>query len=130
MLKGVSLLKMKNIDNIRKKIGTIENLLQQIKSELDVISIEKPPQKKTVLKEEDLSDELLKERYEKLYEKFTSGLNPEIADFIKSKSKKYLSSFCRANNVPVDANKKSKEFILNEVLQWFAQRKAITKKAT
>lgn len=124
---------MNRLENIKKKIEQVEKLLAEIKGEVEALSKENESrQTKTRQPEEVLpSDEELCREYDRLYQAFIS-LNSEAAveEFIKSKSKTYLKSFCRANNLPVDITKVSKAGIVNVVLQWMAQRKAITQKTT
>jgi hypothetical protein len=122
---------MNRFDNIKKKIQHIENLLAEIKNELEILIKEKETQPKKASKKESLpSNEELRVEYERLYEKFRTKNTKAIDEFIKEKSKNYLNAFCKANNLPVDTTKVSKDGIAREVMQWFAQRQAITKKAT
>jgi len=123
---------MNKLETIKKKIEQIEELLAEIKGEVEAQSQEnKSRQTKARQTEEVLpSDEELRSEYDRLYQDFVS-LNPgTVEDFIKSKSKAYLKAFCRANNLPVDTTKVSKARIVDVVLQWMAQRKAITQKTT
>lgn len=122
---------MDRIDSIKAKIKQIESLLAVIKSELETLNkkAEAKP-KKTCTDEPSPSDEQLRAEYENLYEQFVGTNSKVIEKFIKNKSKNYLKAFCKANNLPVDTTKVSKDGIVGEVFQWMAQRKAITKKAT
>lgn len=121
---------MNSIDRIKTKIEGIEKLLIGVKIELEVMSKEtKPHQKKSTKNEPLPSMEDLRSEYEKLYEEFIAGNFKAIEEFIKGKSKYYLKAFCKANNLPLDTTKVSKDGIAKEVMQWMAQRKAITKKA-
>jgi hypothetical protein len=122
---------MNKIDNIKAKIEQIESLLAVIKNELETLSKEGKVKPKKSHTEEPLpSEEELRAEYEKLYEAFIFTNPKAIEEFIKGKSKNYLRVFCKANNLPVDTTKVSKEGIAKEVFQWMVQRKAITKKAT
>jgi hypothetical protein len=120
---------MSNIDPIKKRIEQIENLLKEVKYELDKISEEKSSKKEVTHKDEIIpTDEVLHADYEGLYIEFRNGNFANIQLFIKSKSKNYLKSFCRANSLPIDGYKASKDKIIAEVMNWLAQREAITKK--
>lgn len=123
---------MNKIETIKKKIEQIEELLAEIKGELKDLSQEnKSRQTKAQQTEEVLpSDEELRSEYDRLYQDFVSLNSGTVEDFIMSKSKAYLKAFCRANNLPVDTTKASKARIMEVVLQWMAQRKAITRKTT
>jgi hypothetical protein len=122
---------MKSVNRIKGKIEQIEKLLAEVKKELEIVSKGSQLQPKKLGTEEHLpSEEELKTEYEKLYEEFvTKNSKDIITTFIKGKSRVYLKAFCRANNLPLDASKVSKEKIAATVLQWMKQRKAITNKA-
>jgi hypothetical protein len=121
---------MNSIDRIRTKIEGIEKLLTEVKIELEVMSKEtKPHQQKSTKNEPLPSMEDLRSEHEKLYEEFLARNFKAIEEFIKGKSKYYLKAFCKANNLPLDTTKVSKDGIAKEIIQWMAQRKAITKKA-
>lgn len=123
---------MNRLDAIKKKIVQVEELLVQIKGEVEALSKEKESRQTKAQKPEEYlpSDEELRSEYDRLYQQFISS-NPEtVEEFIKGKSKTYLKAFCRANNLPVDITKVSKAKIVDIVLQWMAQRKAITQKTT
>lgn len=123
---------MNTFDHIRKNIEQIEKLLSKVRADLETLSKEKASElKKPAEKIEKLpSEEELQQEYEKLYEEIIRGNPNAIEEFIKSKTKTYLKAFCKANNLPIDTTKVSKDEIVKEVTQWMAQRKAITKKAT
>ncbi len=122
---------MNRINSIRAKIERIKSLLAEIVVELETLSKEGKAQVKKVHKEEPLpSEKELRTEYETLYKEFTGKGSKAIEEFIKAKSKIYLKAFCKANNLPVDTTKVSKDGIIKEIMQWFAQRQAITKKAT
>ncbi len=122
---------MNRLETIKKKIEQVEELLVEIKGEVEALSRESESQQtKTRQPEEVLpSDEELRSEYDRLYQDFISSNSGVVEEFIKSKSKTYLKAFCRANNLPVDITKVSKARIVDVVLQWMAQRKAITQKA-
>jgi hypothetical protein len=122
---------MDRIDSIKAKIEQIESLLAMIKSELETLSKKAEAKPKKARTDEPLPpDEQLRAEYENLYEQFIGTNSRAIEEFIKNKSKNYLKAFCKANNLPVDTTKVSKDGIVREVFQWMVQRKAITKKAT
>jgi len=119
---------MDRIEIIKAKIEQIENLLNLIKRELDNLQKNENNNSKKLCIEKSLpSDEKLQSEYEKLYEKFTEANIKYIEDFVKDKSKAYLKAFCKANNLPVDTTKLSKEAIVNQIIQWLSQRKLISK---
>jgi len=119
---------MNRLDAIKKKILQVEELLAEIKGELEALSKENElRQTKSRQPEEVLpSDEELRSEYDRLYQQFISSNQGAVEEFIKA----YLKVFCRANNLPVDITKVSKAKIVDVVLQWLAQRKAITQKTT
>lgn len=123
---------MNRFETIKKKIEQVEELLAEIKGEVEALSKENESrQTKTRQPEEVLpSDEELRLEYDRLYQDFISSNSAVVEEFIKSKSKTYLKAFCRANTLPVDITKVSKAGIVDIVLQWMAQRKAITQKTT
>ncbi|HIE30160.1 TPA: hypothetical protein EYP66_23080 [Candidatus Poribacteria bacterium] len=123
---------METVDHIRKNIEQIEKLLSEVKADLETLDKKRVSElKKSAEKIEKLpSEEKLRLEYENLYQMSIGGNANAIEEFIKSKTKTYLKAFCKANNLPIDTTKVSKDGIIKEVTQWMAQRKAITKKAT
>lgn len=123
---------MNRLDAIKQKIVQVEELLAEIKGEIEVLSKENESrQTKVQQPEEDLpSDKELCSEYDRLYQQFISSNPGAVEEFIKGKNKTYLKAFCKANNLPVDITKVSKAKIVDVVLQWMAQRKAITQKTT
>ncbi|MFN7064888.1 MAG: hypothetical protein ACK4OF_01875 [Aquificaceae bacterium] len=125
---------MNRFANIKKKIQLIENILNEIKNELETLIKESETQPKKVnksKKEALLSpDKELQAEHERLYKKFKTKNTKAIEEFVKEKNKDYLKAFCKANNLPIDVKKVSKDDIAKEIIKWFAQRQAITKKAT
>lgn len=123
---------MDKIDRLKKKIEQIEALLVEIKSELEALSkegeIKLNKQLQTETETTIPSNDELRLEYDRLYQDFIASNTRAIEEFIKGKSKTYLKNFCRANNLPVDTTKISKTRIVDIVLQWMAQRKAITQK--
>ncbi|MCS6965795.1 MAG: hypothetical protein NZ473_03400 [Candidatus Kapabacteria bacterium] len=123
---------MNRLKTIRKKIEQVEALLAEIKGEVEALSKENESRQTKARQPEEVlpSDEELRSEYDRLYQDFISSNSGAVEEFVKSKSKNYLKAFCRANNLPVDITKVSKAGIVDVVLQWMAQRKAITQKTT
>jgi len=115
-------------DRINAKIDQIERLLAEIREQVKTVSKEGESQPRRVRGGGALpSDEVFRAEYERLYEEFIGRNLMAVEGFIKAKTKVYLQAFCKANNLPVDAAKLRKDKIASEVMQWMAQRKAITK---
>ncbi len=123
---------MNKVVDIVKKIERIESLLAEIKGELEALSKEdeSKPRKQRQAKETIPSDEEMRFEYNRLYQEFITSNSGVVTEFIKGKNKTYLKAFCRANNLPIDTTKAPKDRIADVVMQWMAQRKAITQKAT
>jgi hypothetical protein len=142
---------MKGIDHSKIKMKEVEKLLAEVKERLKtpgkgfMSHREKTagetapiPKKEPRIEDEEKisakeivpSEDELRNLYEKLYEQFVARDFASIKEFIKTKSKVYLLAFCKANKLPIDASKVSKERIAEEVMLWTSQRKAITKKLT
>lgn len=111
------------------KIEQIEKLIHEIKNELSALSREEgiSPKKRKTKDEVIPSQEELKKLYEHFYNDFVENRGDEIRRSIEQKTKRVLAAFCRANNLPIDGSKASKKEIYEEVINWLAQRKAITK---
>lgn len=120
-----------NITTIIKKIEQAESILAEVKADLESMrkQQESEPPKQRQITEVIPTDEELRSEYEQLYQEFTASNSRTVEDFVKSKSKAYLKAFCRANNLPIDTTKASKDKIADVIIQWMAQRKAITQKA-
>lgn len=123
---------MNSLEKIKNKIEQIEELLDEIKGEVEALSKENESRQTKARQPQEVlpSDEELRSEYDRLYQDFGSSNSGAVEEFIKSKSKTYLKAFCRANNLPVDVTKVSKAGIADIVLQWMAQRKVITQKTT
>lgn len=122
---------MSKFERLKGKIEQIEKLLFDVKKELDILIKERQSQTPQKTKGEAIpSDDELKHEYENLYELFKSKNIVAIKEFINKKDKNYLKAFCRINNLPLDVTRVSKDKISDELLQWLAQRKAITQRAT
>jgi len=120
---------VKKLSRLIRKIEQIENLLAEIKLELK--ELENENKKKVSIntpskKEKYPSDKELKEEYNTLYQFYVSGNIDKVYEFIKSKNKEHLKYFCKANNLPIDIKKVSKDEISKEIVRWMAQRKAIS----
>jgi uncharacterized protein Yka (UPF0111/DUF47 family) len=111
------------------KIAQIEKLIDEIKRDLTSLGEEQQvlPRKKMGKEEVIPSQEELRNLYEQFYEYFLVNRREEIIKAIEKKTKKFLASFCKANNLPIDGSKASKKKISEEVINWLSQRKAITK---
>lgn len=122
---------MSHISIIRKKIAAIESALSELKSQLDALEQEKhaSPTKPSRPKAQLPSQNELKEFYDTLYAKFVAGNSKEPYDLLKTRSVAYLAAFCKVNQLPIDIKKVSKEEAISSIIQWLAQRKAITKEA-
>jgi len=119
---------MNKIEKLKSKIVKIELILNEIKEELTSLEKELNITKKSKKIEDFPPPEIFKKEYEELYEKFLKENSKSVKEFINSKSLKYLLKFCQINNIVIDSKKRSKTKIANELIQWFVQRKAITKK--
>ena len=119
------------MDRIKSKVEQIERLVSELKQELENLAQEKPREAVKIRKKEIIPpDEELKLEHEKLFSDFMNQDHKKINEFVTGKSKNYLKSFCKVNNLPLDTTKLSKEKISAEVIQWMAQRKAISQKIT
>lgn len=128
----------------QKKLKDVDRLLSEVRAKIKELSkgravrnAEVVPEPKSVPKvagkavihrKEPNEPIDLKSKYEVLYEEFVSGKIDEIRDFLKGKDKIFLMEFCRANDLPVDAARVSKNTIVEEVMYWMSRRKAISKK--
>ncbi len=121
---------MKSINKIIAKIEKIEKLLNEVKEELKLITSEQNPEKKETKKEErNLNHNSLQSEFDNLYQKYIAQNDSSIInDFVNEKDVLYLKDFCKANNISLDSKKVSKDKIANEILKWFTQRKAISKR--
>jgi len=126
---------MDKVKVIKAKIEKAEKLLDEVKRDLEKLINEIDSKKSKAGKkqfDQNLpSEEELRREGEDLYQKFVTAKDgrTEIEGFVKSKTKKYLKAFFKANSLPGDTTKLSKQKIADEIMKWFIQRKAITKKA-
>ena len=115
------------IERIITKIERIEVLCAEVRAELQALKQETVTKaRRTTKKEEIPSEAECKEEFNRLYELFLAGNAEAVEKFVMSKTKIYLKAFCKANDLPADTAKLAKKRIADEVLKWFAQRKAIT----
>ena len=121
---------MKSINKIISKIEKIEKLLIEVKEELKQITFEQKSEKKEAKREERNWDfKSLQSEFDNLYQKYIDKNDTSIVnDFVNEKDVVYLKDFCKANNISLDSKKVSKDKIAEEVLKWFGQRKAISKR--
>lgn len=121
---------MKQINKIITKIEKVEKLLNEVKDELKLITSEQNPEKKETKKEERNWDHnSLQSEFDNLYQKYIIQNDSSIINnFVNEKDVLYLKDFCKANNISLDSKKVSKDKIANEILKWFTQRKAISKR--
>lgn len=121
---------MKTINKLIAKIEKIEKLLNEVKDELKLITPELNLEKKEVKKEERIWDHnSLQSEFDNLYQKYIVQNDSSIINvFVNDKDVLYLKDFCKANNISLDSKKVSKDKISNEILKWFTQRKAISKR--
>lgn len=116
------------IERLIAKIERIEALSADVKKELEILNKESLTKaKKSSKKEVALPSETeCRDELDKLYLAYLNGNPDATQEFIKNKTKEYLKVLCKANNLPANAAKMSKQHIIDEILRWFAQRKAIS----
>jgi hypothetical protein len=117
------------IDRIRAKVEKIEALCVEVKAELEELSRESEAnQAKKSTKEESTlpTENECRKEFDRLYDEYLAGNPKAVEEFVAEKPKDYLKVFCKVNNLSVDTKKASKERVTSEILQWLAQRKAIT----
>ncbi len=118
---------MNKIERLQAKIQKIQTLCAEVLSELEELKHEATSnQPKQTLDSVVPTEEECQEAFDRLYELYLSGNPKAIDDFVREKSKDYLKVFCKANSLSVDIKKVPKQKIVDEIRQWFAQRKAIT----
>jgi len=121
---------MKSNNKIIRKIEKIEKLLNEVKEEINFITSEQKPVKEKTKKEvRNWDHNSLQSEFDKLYQEYTDKNDSSlINNFVNEKSVIYLKDFCKANNISLDSKNGSKDKISNEILKWFTQRKAISKR--
>ena len=120
---------MNKTDRIRAKIRKIQDLCTEVTAELDELGRElEANQTKNSAKTEMVlpTEEECRREFDRLYDEYIAGNPKAVEKLVNEKSKDYLKIFCKANNLSVDTKRASKERVISEVLQWLAQRKAIT----
>lgn len=118
---------MNKLNRLMRKVEQIEKLLAEIKLELKELGEQNKKKKHNSLKKKaQPHDKELREEYEMLYKCYIRGEIEKISEFVRSRSKEYLKHFCRANNLPIDTKKKSKDEIFREIANWMGQKKAIS----
>ena len=123
---------MSKLNKIINKIEKVEKLLKDIKLEIEQYEADKnikakKNMNKTKVETIPSREELINE-YNNLYQSFLSGDSKEVSSFVESKTIKYLKEFCKANNVSIVSGRQSKQRISDELVRWFQQRKAISKR--
>ncbi|RKY78191.1 hypothetical protein DRQ00_05680 [candidate division KSB1 bacterium] len=123
---------MSRLNKITNKIEKVEKLLKDIKSEIEQYELEKNKGVRKNIKKSKSetipSREKLIDEYNKLYQSFLSGDSKEVFSFVESKTINYLKEFCKANNISIVSGRQSKQKISDELVRWFQQRKAISKR--
>ena len=118
---------MDRIERIRAKIGKIDKLVNEVIADLD--AFDKAREKRKVRVENHtippLDEMECRKVRDLLYEAFLAGNPNAVREFVAQTTREHVRAFCRANNLSVDARRASKERIIGEILQWFAQRKVI-----
>ena len=134
---------MKRITS-QKKLKDVDRLLSEVRAKIKelskgeaVRSAEAAPKPESATKVADKTTKNrkhpiqaidLKSKYEELYEEFVSGKIDTIRDFLKGRDKGFLEEFCKANDLPVDAARASKNMIVEELMNLMSRRRAIAKK--
>ncbi len=97
---------IKELKNIYKSIGAIIDLLENSYVKND----------RSIKKTNEADEQELKEQWQMLQAKYDGSSDSEklIDEFIASKTKKYLLSFIKANDLPIQA-KESKSSIANNI---------------
>ncbi len=128
----------------QKKLKDVDRLLSEVTAKIKELSKGVPvrgaevvPETKPATKKADKTIKNskhpiqaidLKSKYEELYEEFVSGKIDTVRDFLKGRDKIFLVEFCRANDLPVDAARVSKNIIVEELMHLMSRRRAISKK--
>ncbi len=122
---------MDALRRLKSKIEQIEKLIAECKRDIEDLGQQPKVAKTRERKIEAVpSEQDLQLEYGRLYEEFIADHPRVVEDFIKNRSKVYLKAFCKANKLPIDTSKVSKDGIAREAMQWMAQRKLITQKST
>jgi len=120
---------MQKLERIRAKIEKIETLCIELRADLDALQTDdsargtgKAVRQNAVppTKEESQIE------FERLYKEYLAGNSASVSRFVDQHTKDYLKAFCKANSLPVDIKNTPKQQLGDLILQWLAQRKAIT----
>lgn len=118
---------MNKIQKIQAKIQKIQTLCAEVLNELEELQREDTSNRSQQPTNIDFpSEEECREAFDHLYELYQSGNPKAIDDFVSEKSKDYLKVFCKVNSLSADVKKVAKQKLVDEIRQWFAQRKALT----
>jgi len=120
---------MDKIERIQTKIEKIKILFVEVMNELNELKQEAEEDRSKKMPKDNVSlptEEECRMEYDRLFQEYLSGNPQAVKKFVAEKPKNYLKIFSKANNLSVDAQKASKERITKEIIQWLAQRKAIT----
>lgn len=120
---------MKSFEKLVPKIEKIEKLLTELKKAIKEVELEKDETKEQPKKEKAKYDFVsLRSDFDNLYNAFLERNSVIVNEFVDGKDTSYLKEFCKVNNISLDSKKVSKEKIATEIVKWFTQRKAISKR--
>jgi len=114
---------MNKIQVILQTIELIEKKLRGLKEQVG--ALDKPKKTKTHGPRFP-DDSELKTEYEALYRGFLECKTDVVAEFVSSHNRAYLTAFYRANSLPIDLKRVSKEAATEQMRNWLSQRKAVT----
>jgi L-arabinose isomerase len=119
---------MSKLERITKNLAKIEELLASIHKDIQDLGVEdlvtetaKGPKKLS-----DKEIEALKEEYQRLYDAYLVGNITSVEEFVNKNTKDYLMAFLAVNNLMLSKGNTKKE-ILNDILKWMSQIKAINR---
>jgi len=119
---------MSKLERITKNLAKIEELLASIHKDIQDLGVEdlvtetaKGPKKLS-----DKEIEALKEEYQRLYDAYLVGNITSVEEFVNKNTKDYLMAFLAVNNLMLSRGNTKKE-ILNDILKWMSQIKAINR---
>ena len=118
------------IKRLKDKLNKIETIVTDIKKEIGLLEkeIENTQKKDSRNKKKNvkIDRKKIENDFNSLYNKFLKNDNESINQYIDSKTKNELSTFCRVNNLPISTTKLTKDKIKHEIIHWFAQKKVVT----
>ena len=120
---------MDKIENIRINIKKIYALLDDVKSEIESLSLGLQKQTKALNPKIPVlipSEDELKKKYEEIYNSCKIGEWGTIQQFVNNTNRKVLNLFFRVNNLPLNT-KLSKENMVKDLRQFIIQRMEISK---